>query len=259
MPRDAEAWLAARGIARESIRLTPTADEVAAADRAATEETPGPTTPGAPGPAAPDATPVGGAEVSSRHAQLLAEQSADEAAQRADAEAAATRVGRPTLEDDVAAALAFVRRSTANAPQAVGRLRAKLAERDTPAPAIDLALERAHAEGLVDDDAIARSFVEERQRRGHAPTRIRRDLAARGFDREVVDRALADAEGQDLEAAAYAVAREKADRLTGVAPETAMRRVVGHVARRGYPEGLARKVAREAIYTARDAQRTAGH
>jgi hypothetical protein len=44
-----------------------------------------------------------------------------------------------------------------------------------------------------------------------------------------------------------------------VETETAYRRVVGYVARRGYPEALARKVAREAVFASRDAQRAAGH
>jgi hypothetical protein len=61
------------------------------------------------------------------------------------------------------------------------------------------------------------------------------------------------------EAAAYALAHDKAHRSTALAPEAAFRRVAAYVARRGYPDGLARKVAREAVFTARDDQRTAGH
>jgi regulatory protein len=240
MPRDAEAWLAERGIEREPIRVTP----------GPAESPPG----SGPGSDAPTGPPP-----SVREAAQLAEAGEVEAERRA-AEAAATRPPpASSLADDVAEGLAFVRRSTANAPQSVGRLRRKLAERDTPAAAIDLVIERAHAERLVDDDAMAAALVEERRAKGHAPTRLRKDLVARGFDRDTIDRALAPVEAEDQEAAAFAVARSKADRLTGVDPETAFRRTVGHVARRGYPEGLARKVARQAVDVSRDPARSAGH
>jgi regulatory protein len=240
VPRDAEEWLAERGIEREPIRVTP--GPTAAPD--APEHDPG----------APAGPPP-----STREAAQLAQAGAVEAERRA-AEAAATRPPpSSTLADDVAEGLAFVRRSTATAPQSVGRLRRKLTERGTPAAAIDLVIERAHAERLVDDDAIAASIVAERRAKGHAPTRLRKDLVARGFDAETIARALAPVEAEDQEAAAFAVARAKADRLTAVDAETAFRRTVGHVARRGYPEGLARKVARQAVDVSRDPARTAGH
>ncbi|WP_052666666.1 regulatory protein RecX [Nitriliruptor alkaliphilus] len=247
MPRDAEAWLAERGIEREPIRVTPAPPDA-------------PPAPGAP----PDGASIGPGDgsppaPSAREVAQLAEAGAVEA-ERREAEAAATRPPpASSLADDVAEGLAFVRRSTATAPQSVGRLRRKLAERDTPPAAIDLVIERAHAERLVDDDAMAAAIVEERRAKGHAPTRLRKDLVARGFDRDTIDRALAPVEAEDQEAAAFAVAKAKADRLTGVEAETAYRRTVGHVARRGYPEGLARKVARQAVDVSRDPARTAGH
>lgn len=273
MPRDAEAWLAERGIAREAIRLTPTGEELAEASRAE-REGPAP----AAAPAAPGAEPTGdlgassptpatagpdggghGPDPSVREVVQLAG-AARAAAEDADAVAASARdVGAPSLSDDVASALAFVRRSTATAPQSVGRLRGKLVERGTPAPVIELALERAHAERLVDDAAMAAALVEEGRAKGFAPTRLRADLERRGFDRDVIVEALAVTAGEDLEAAAFDVAHARAQRLTGVAAETAVRRIVGQLARRGYPEGLARKVAREAVFTTRDAARTAGH
>lgn len=292
MPRDAEAWLAERGIERDPIRLTPRPDEVAAAEAAAAEAaastTAGGTTADASGggpashadadagvtPARPapssrdvavDPTVASGADdgahgppPSVREAALLA---GAEAQAQADAQAhhdAARAVGGASLSDDVAEALAFVRRSTATAPQSVGRLRDKLVERGTPSPAIELAMERAHAEGLVDDRAMAAALVEEGRRKGHAPTRLRADLTRRGFDRALIDEALQVTDGEDLSAAAFALARERADRLTAVEPETAVRRIVGQLARRGYPEALARKVARDAVYTTRDDARTAG-
>ncbi|MEX2550137.1 MAG: RecX family transcriptional regulator [Nitriliruptoraceae bacterium] len=241
--RDAERWLAERGVQREPLRITPPPAEQA-------------TEPVEPVAGTPAGTP-GSATMGAREAARLAEQSqTDHAA--AEAERQAVPSAEDGLEEDVARAVAFIRRSTSSAPQAEGRIREKLADRDTSERVISLALERARRERLVDDDAMAAALVAEKRAAGHAPARIRRDLRQRGFDDETLDGALADAEREDPEAAAFAVAAERAERLTAVDTETAYRRIVGHVTRRGYPEGLARKVSRQAVFDSRDPQRAAG-
>jgi regulatory protein len=260
--RDAEAWLAERGVEREPIRVAapPVADEPGGSEPRAS-------TPGAVGDvgeerngAGTDAGAPGAAgDVSATQAVRLAGQAAADRALRESDAAASADHATPRLEDDVAAALAFIRRSTANAPQSVGRLRDKLRQRGTPTPAIEQALRRARSERFVDDDAMAAALVEERRRKGHAVARIRRDLHERGFEAATIDAVLAPTEREDPEAAAFAVAAEKAERLTGLTTETALRRVIGHLIRRGYPDGLARKVAREAVFASRDPERTAGH
>jgi regulatory protein len=230
--RDAEAWLAERGIEREPIRIaTPTV---------------------------PDEPDTSGQVTATQAVRLAGQAEADRALRDRDA-AASLAPSAPRLEDDVAAALAFIRRSTANAPQSTGRLRDKLAQRGTPEPAIEQALQRARAERLVDDEAMAAALVDERRRKGHAVARIRRDLQDRGFEAATIDSVLAATEREDPEAAAFAVASDKAQRLTGLTTEAALRRVIGHLVRRGYADGLARKVAREAVFASRDPERTAGH
>lgn len=239
--RDAEAWLAERGIERDPIELTVTPEPATPPQPAGNAAAPG---------SPPDA-------ITARDAARLAEQATADAELRAGDAAALPAAGG--LEDDVAEALAFVRRSTSLAPQSEGRVRTKLAERGWADAVVDATLERARRERLVDDPAMAAALVAERRAKGHAPARIRRDLRERGFEDAVVTVALGGAETEDAEAAAFAVARDKAAGLTGLTAETAFRRVAGHVARRGYPDGLARKVARDAVFTARDAERAAGH
>ncbi len=280
--KDAEAWLAERGIERDPIDLTVTPEP-------GTPE-PGTPEPGTPDPGTPDpeqvADPVAGSRsadprpgaaavspsahesarqagdgpdgISARDARRLAGQAAADSQLHQD-EAALPASGSGGLEDDVAEAIVFVRASTSAAPQAEGRLRSKLADRGWSPAVVDATLERARRERLVDDPAMAAALVAERRAKGHAVARIRRDLRERGFHDGVLDDALGEAEREDPEAAAFAVARDKAAGLTALTAETAFRRVVGYVARRGYPEGLARKVAREAVFAARDAERTAGH
>jgi regulatory protein len=264
--RDAEAWLAERGVRRDPLRVrpveepapeTPAAGASAGVD-AATAAGPSRAAPSADHGTAPPSAPP--AEVSAREAVRLARASADESLRAADQDAAdPQRRGEPRLEDEVAEAVAFVRRSTANAPQAEGRLAAKLTDRGWPPAVVEQALARCRDARLVDDEAMAAALVEEGRRKGHAETRLRADLRRRELADEVIDRVLAPLTHEDPEAAAFAVARQKADTLTGVSAETAFRRIVGHLARRGHPEALAHKVARAAVFDARDEQRIAGH
>jgi regulatory protein len=249
--KDAEAWLAERGVPREPVTRPAAPPGPDDAPARVSPETDGETATGSEDPAAPDSGAVRPREAVNLAAQVDADR------RRAAAEREAAPRERAGLEDDVARAVAFVRRSTSTAPQAEGRLAQKLGERGFAPEVVRLALERARRERLVDDEAMAAALVEERRRAGHAPSRIRRDLAARGFDETILAAALASAEAEDQEAAAFAVAVERAGRLTGVETEAAYRRVVGYVARRGYPEALARKVGRDAVFATRDAERAA--
>lgn len=262
--RDAEAWLAERGIQREPIRVEPLRVESTSAseDRQA-----GQAAAGAPHPDEPADGAV--REPDSRTAELGAAPSGELEPGVPGATSATAEPGRhgagpgesvdAQLDAEVAEAVAFVRSSTAQAPQSEGRLRAKLGARGWSEDVVEAALTEARRVRLVDDLAMARALAEERSAKGHAPARIRHDLRGRGFDAATIDAAVARAEAQDQDAAAFAVAQDRAASLTGVAAEVAYRRVVAYVARRGYPESLARKVARDAVYTARDAERTAGH
>ena len=230
--KDAEAWLAERGVRRDPIRLEPVSS----------------------GQVAADASPV-----TSREAAGAAAQAQLDEAQRHGDEQALPDPDAAGLGDDVSEALAFIRRSTGGSPQSEQRVADKLRERGFAAAVVERAMQRARDGGLVDDAAMVSALVEERRGKGHAPARIRRDLRERGFDDELLDVALADADREDPRAAAFAVACDKAEQCGHLAAETAFRRVAAHVARRGYPEGLARKVAREAVFTAREQERTAGH
>jgi regulatory protein len=234
--RDAEEFLARLGVERRPIRVT--ADEPSPGD---------------------DGRPP----VSAREAARLATEAP--ATPPPPAAGAATPPDDPTpappvdLGEAVARAVAYARRATAQAPASEARLRDKLAARDHPPVVVDRAIERCRAEGIVDDAAYVAAFVDERRRKGHAPFRIRQDLRQRGFPDDLAARALAPAEAEDLEAQAFDAARGKAASLRGLAPETAFRRLVAHLARRGYPEALARKIAREVVWADREHEHVAGH
>jgi regulatory protein len=180
---------------------------------------------------------------------------------RADVSVAeATRIARETVPpDQVQTALSYIRSSTAAQPASEGRLRERLADRDHGPDVIEVAMTLARDERLVDDDALSAALVAEWRARGHAARRIRRDLRRRGFDKDVVARAIGTLEDHDEGAVAFDLARRRADGLGHVPAETAYRRVVGYLARRGYGEGLARKAARDAVYDQRHDERVTGH
>ena len=244
--RSAESWLAARGIERQPL---------AAAAPAAPPET-------AVDGAEPDVreqSPADGeAPFTSRDAERLASQSRADAMLRDAESRALPDPAVPRVEDDVADALAFVRRSANVAPQSEGRLAAKLRERGWPPVVVESALVRARRERLVDDVALATALVDERRAKGHAIARIRKDLHARGFTADTLDAVLVDLEREDPEATAFDLAQGRAARMTALPAEKAFSRVVGFLLRRGYPEGLARKVSREAVFTTRDDERVIG-
>lgn len=226
--RSAEEWLTQQGVERRPIRV----------DTSTLPEAPPTPPPSAPPPGAPgdEQPPTPTAD-----------------------EAAADEPEPEPLEDALARAVGFIRRSTAAQPAAEGRLRDKLEQRGTRARVIDLALEQARREGLVDDRALVHALAEERRGRGHAAGRIRMDLRKRGLPDDLIDEALAATEREDPEAVAFGVARAKAPSYGHLEPEAAFRRLVGYLARRGHGEGLARKVAREVVWVDREDERTAGH
>ncbi|MDP8929757.1 MAG: recombination regulator RecX [Actinomycetota bacterium] len=170
----------------------------------------------------------------------------------------ATGQGRePNLEDRVAEAAAYARRSTGQAPRSEQRLREALARRGYSTVIVEAALDRCRSEGTVDDGAFAGALVEEARSKGHAPRRIRADLDKRGLPADIVAAALATVGDRDPEAAAYSVAAARAAKLRGVDAQTAYRRLIGYLARRGHEESLARRVARQAVFNDREPRRAA--
>jgi len=253
VPIDAERWLASRGVTREPLVGERTAS--GPEPTAAPDDVPAPVPP----------SPPSAREIIALARQVAAEPepSGHPTPNVVDRSARADDAGDEDGLDregsaGVASALAFIHRSTANAPQSEGRLRAKLSERGHPEPVVDEALEQARQQRLVDDDAMLAALIAERRARGHADRRLRRDLRDRGFTGLQVDDALALHAHTDPAAAAFALARDQAARHRSVDAEVAVRRTVGHLVRRGHGEGLARKAARDAVYADREAQETAG-
>lgn len=145
----------------------------------------------------------------------------------------------------VASAVRFVLRSTKARPQTETELRTKLRSRDHTDDAIDNAIERATELGAIDDVAFAKAWVNDRGvGRGYSALRIREELRRRAVPEGVIDDAMGALEARDDLSVATELARSRAQRLpAALEPEAVARRLLGFLARRGYPEGLSRRVA----------------
>ncbi len=99
--------------------------------------------------------------------------------------------------------------------------------------------------GLVDDDAFARFWVE--QRAAFRPSGRRRlfaELRAKGVARETVDAVLRE---QDDAASIEALARRRAAALGDIDMPTLARRLEAFLVRRGYQPSLARPTVRRVL------------
>ena len=153
--------------------------------------------------------------------------------------------GLQPSSEAVASALRFVLRSTRARPQTEAELRAKLRSRDHPDDVIDAAIDRATELGAIDDAAFTRAWVNDRGvGRGYSALRVREELRRRSVPEGVIDEAMGVLETRDDLSVATELARSRAQRMpAALEPEAVARRLLGFLARRGYPEGLSRRVA----------------
>lgn len=127
----------------------------------------------------------------------------------------------------------------------------KLAAKNVPPEIAARLLDRFEEVGLIDDDAFARLWIADRQRaKGLAPRALAQELRRKGVADEVVREALDEVEPDAEEAAARALVRKKLRSLSRVDHATALRRLVGMLARKGYGSGLAFSVAKEELAAA---------
>jgi regulatory protein len=114
-------------------------------------------------------------------------------------------------------------------------------------PEVAEVLGRLEAVGLVDDRAFARSLAEHAFGNRLAGERsVRSALAGKGVAPEDVVTAIEEFGGTEEERALQ-LARSRAGRLASLPPERAFARLVGLLARRGYPPSVARQAARHAL------------
>ena len=124
----------------------------------------------------------------------------------------------------------------------------KLAKKEVPAELAAALLDRFEEVGLVDDGAFARAWIASRQPgKGLARRALAQELRRKGIDDEVAREALDEIDPDDEDSAARALVRKKLRTMHGLDHDKATRRLVGMLARKGYPPGMAFAVVRDEL------------
>lgn len=156
--------------------------------------------------------------------------------------------------DPESAARTILLNKLSGQPRTRAELADTLAARGIPDEIADSVLERFSEVGLIDDAAFAAAWVESRHTgRGLARRALAHELRHRGVDDELVRDAVEELDpDREADTARELVRRRlRTMRVTAdpAARQAALRRLVGMLARKGYPPGTAMTVVREALST----------
>ncbi len=126
-------------------------------------------------------------------------------------------------------------------PRSRAEVDAYLRKRGVPDHQIESVAERLERAGLLDDEAFAQFWVEDRERfRPRGLRALRYELRNKGISDEIIDQALAAVNVSD---SAYRSASKKARQLNHEDQQTFYRKIVEYLARRGFDYEVARETA----------------
>ncbi len=109
-------------------------------------------------------------------------------------------------------------------------------------------LSRFEDVGLIDDAAFAGAWVESRHHgRGLARRALVRELRTKGVDSAVIDEAVGQLDADQEEETARELVARKLRSTRGLDRDKRLRRLAGMLARKGYGEGMALRVVRQAL------------
>lgn len=129
----------------------------------------------------------------------------------------------------------------------VAEARAVVAERDLDEGQVLTLLDDCLRRGYLDDAALAEQLVHSATtRKGQGRRAVAQTLAKRGIPRDVAEAAIAEMPDDEAERA-LEFARSKARSMGSLEFDTALRRLSGQLARRGYGGSVATSAAREAL------------
>ena len=138
-------------------------------------------------------------------------------------------------------------RQLAVRPRTRAELAKALAKRDISAEVIAEVLDRYDEVGIIDDAAFARAWVSSRHHgRGLARRALANELRRHGVDADTAGEALDDID-PDTEAATARALVDRKLRTASGEPQAVFRRLVGMLARKGYPPGVAIGAVKDAL------------
>ncbi|MFH8518963.1 recombination regulator RecX [Streptomyces gelaticus] len=133
-------------------------------------------------------------------------------------------------------------------PRTRKQLADALRKREIPDEAAEEVLSRFEDVGLIDDAAFADAWVESRHHgRGLARRALVRELRTKGVDSALIDEAVGQLDSEQEEATARELVARKLRSTRGLDRDKRLRRLAGMLARKGYGEGMALRVVRQAL------------
>jgi regulatory protein len=123
----------------------------------------------------------------------------------------------------------------------------RLARKKFPPEAVENAVNRLAASGLVNDEKFAREYAELLRLRGKGPELIRIELRRKGIPQETVLEIVSGYKENSDEfiESAKAITAKKLKQMGKLPPETAARRITGFLARRGFSPDTVRQILKE--------------
>jgi regulatory protein len=150
--------------------------------------------------------------------------------------------------DPVSRARELCLRLLASRPRTRAELADAMRRRGVPDDAAAAVLARFTDAGLIDDAVFARAWVESRHHnRGLARRALSTELKQRGVDSQDIEAAVSALDPADELATARRLVAKAMRASRGKPLPTRIRRLVGLLARKGYPAPVAYRIVREAI------------
>lgn len=152
------------------------------------------------------------------------------------------------LQDPAERARAICLRLLTGTPRTRKQLADALEKRDIPEDVAAEVLSRFEDVGLINDAAFADAWVESRHHgRGLARRALARELRTKGVDSELIDEAVGQLDSEQEEATARELVARKLRSTRGMERDRRVRRLAGMLARKGYPQGVALRVVKQAL------------
>ncbi|MDI5907578.1 recombination regulator RecX, partial [Streptomyces sp. 12257] len=150
--------------------------------------------------------------------------------------------------DPVERARAICLRLLTGTPRTRKQLADALRKREIPDDAAEEVLSRFEEVGLINDGAFADAWVESRHHgRGLARRALAQELRTKGVDSTLIDAAVSQLDSDQEEATARELVDRKLRATRGLDRDKRLRRLAGMLARKGYAEGMALRVVRQAL------------
>lgn len=150
--------------------------------------------------------------------------------------------------DPAERARAICLRLLTGTPRTRKQLADALRKREIPDDVADEVLSRFEEVGLINDSAFADAWVESRHHgRGLARRALAQELRTKGVDSTLIDEAIGQLDSEQEEATARELVARKLRSTRGLDRDKRLRRLAGMLARKGYSEGMALRVVRQAL------------